>query len=335
MIRGCPIIIPGSSRIVPMPRSFFILLVLLALSSACASPNRAAPLVDRLSSIPGDADKQTPETDLHPPSAGPGWSQPVPLQGPINTAGAEDSPFLPADGRELYFFFTPDLRVPVERQLLDQVTGIYVSQWTGSGWGEPERVRLTKGNELSMDGCEFVLGDEMWFCSARAGNHNEIDWYIAKRVDGGWSDWKNAGLPINGGFQVGELHLTLDGQEMYFGSARPGGYGGLDLWVSTRTSDGWGQPANLGPQVNTAFNDGWPYVSPDGTELWYSSHYSIYRCLRQPDGSWIDCKQIISAISGEPTLSPDGKTLYFVHHYLDSNQQIIEADIYVSQRLEP
>jgi len=318
-----------------MKRILFIPFLLLLASVACDQATPAHPQVDRLSTIPTDVVKGTPENDLHPLHASEGWSQPVPLEGPVTTAGAEDSPFIPADGQTLYFFFTPDARIPVEKQVGDNVTGIWVSQWTGSGWGEPTRVWLTNGNELSMDGCEFVLGDEMWFCSIRAGNMNEIDWYIANWVNGQWADWKNAGKPINSDYQVGELHITADGQEMYFGSQQPGGYGGVDLWVSQKVGDGWGEPVNLGPAVNTSENENRPFVTADGKELWYDSRYSVYRCLRQPNGSWADCQQIISPLAGEPTLSPDGQTLYFIHHYLNADQQIIEADIYVSTRMEP
>ena len=49
------------------------------------------------------------------------------MEGPVNTAGAEDSPFVTPDGQTLYFFFTPDVRVPAEQQLLDGVTGIWVT----------------------------------------------------------------------------------------------------------------------------------------------------------------------------------------------------------------
>ncbi len=308
-------------------------LFLTVLACGQAKPGATPTPVDRLSKIPADAVKGTPDNDLHPPVAAAGWSQPLPLEGPVTTAGAEDSPFIPADGGTLFFFFTPDAGIPAERQVGDGVTGIWASPWTGSGWGEPVRVRLTEGSEPSLDGCEFVLDDEMWFCSARAGNTNEIDWYIAHRVDGLWTGWQNAGEPVNGAYQVGEMHITADGQELYFGSPRPGGYGGLDLWVSHKSSDGWDEPVNLGASVNTAEDEGWPYVTVDGRELWYTSRYSVYRCLRQTGDSWGACEAIITQLAGEPTLSPDGSTLYFVHHYLSADQQIIEADIYVSHRL--
>ena len=66
--------------------------------------------------------------------------------------------------------------------------------------------------------------------------------------------------------------LSPDGKELYFSSDAPGGFGGKDLYVSERNSDGtWGEPDNLGPYLNTAGEDVFPYVVPDG-KLYFSSN---------------------------------------------------------------
>jgi hypothetical protein len=135
-------------------------------------------------------------------------------------------------------------------------------------------------------------------------------------------------------YEVGELHITAGGQELYFHTSRPGGYGGLDIWSAQMTLDGWGEPVNLGFVVNTTNDEGWPYVSMDGQELWFNRNWSIFRCLRQQDGSWGDCMEIISQLAGEPALSGDGKALYFVHHYYSEDlSTMLEADIYISHKL--
>ncbi|MDD5163797.1 MAG: hypothetical protein PHD95_06365, partial [Candidatus ainarchaeum sp.] len=84
-----------------------------------ANENDAPPIaIDRESKIPSDAVKMAPETDSAPPkSISPEYSDPVTLPYPISTAGAEDSAFIMPDGKTLYFFFTPDVRVPVEKQV--------------------------------------------------------------------------------------------------------------------------------------------------------------------------------------------------------------------------
>ena len=321
-----------------LPTSILFLAILACEQSAPAP----TPINDRRVTIPANAVKHTPADDFWPPTAIAGWSQPEPMEGPVNTAGGEDSPFITPDAQKLYFFFTPDVSFPAERQLLDGVTGIWVTHRNGENWSEPERVRLSDPGELALDGCEFILDDWMVFCSARAGNQREIDLYTADFVNGEWTNWVIWGDEIIE-YEVGEMHVTADGQELYFGSKRPGGHGGMDLWVSQKETDGWGEPVNLGPLVNTANDEGWPFVSVDGQELWYTGQSTkgrpgpaIFRSLRQPDGSWGAAEEIISSFAGEPTMSSDGRSLYFTHHYFSADlSQMIEADIYVTRQLEP
>ena len=68
----------------------------------------------RAAAIPADAVKQTPETDPYPPVMhSVEWSDPVPVPGPVNTAGVEDAPVISRDGNTMFLFFTPDASVPV------------------------------------------------------------------------------------------------------------------------------------------------------------------------------------------------------------------------------
>jgi len=64
--------------------------------------------------------------------------------------------------------------------------------------------------------------------------------------------------------------VSTDGSVLYFTSNMPGGYGGNDIWVSRKNGNQWGKPENLGPEVNTAGNESFPYIRPDGT-LFFSS----------------------------------------------------------------
>lgn len=291
---------------------------------------------DRHATLPAGRAKMTPAEDLFPPVLNSDlWQQPVPLPGPINTAGCEDSPFILPDGSEFYFFFTPDASIPVTQQVLDGITGIWVARREGGSWSEPERVVLC--DDLSMDGCTFVQGDEMWFGSVRQGNLGEIDIWTARRSGTGWADWQNAGAQLNRDYDIGEFHLSADGNALYFSANRPGGYGGLDIWVSRRAADGWGGPENLGPSVNTAYEENQPFLTADGGELWYTGWGragigpSALRALRAPEGGWAPAAEMVSNFAGEPCLDDQGN-IYFVHHYMTRDMQIIEADIYVAYR---
>lgn len=143
----------------------------ILLAGCSAGDNKVEyPAVNRNESLPLDINKQGPETDRHPPILhSDDYETPVPLPLPVNTKGGEDSPFILPEGDTLYFFFTPDIRIPHESQLFDGVTGIYVSKKSTEGWTEPERIWLEEPGKLSLDGAVCIQGDEMWFGSAREG----------------------------------------------------------------------------------------------------------------------------------------------------------------------
>lgn len=307
-----------------------MLMLTVFIMTGCLNQSSSPQSVpDRTASLPQDRTKMTPEMDLYPPVVHSAeWEDPVPLPGFVNTRGAEDSPFVLPDGNTLYFFFTPDVRKSPQEQLLDGVTGIYVAAKQGATWGTAERVALEDPAELALDGCVFVNQNVMWFCSAREGNLREIDIYTAAFKDGTWTSWEGAGETLNLEYEVGELHICED--ELYFHSLRAGSKGGLDIWVCKRVDGEWQPPENL-ETVNTPENEGWPYLTEDGKELWFTRTYqgspAIFRSERT-NGEWSDPELIISQFAGEPTLDRAGN-IYFVHHFVDKNG-IIEADIYVA-----
>ncbi len=284
--------------------------------------------------------KWTPQMDAHPPVLEPAFSQyfeaPQLLGSPINTAGAEDSPFITPDGNNLYFFFTADMNIPVTQQILDRVTGIYWSHKVSGAWTEPQRVWLNYYDDVALDGAEAVVGNTMWFASVRAGVKREIDLYTAELVSGRWTNWTNLGEPLNVAYQVGELHVSADGNQIFFHSERAGGQGSMDIWVTSKVNGEWQQPENLAA-VNTADGEGWPYLSEDGNELWFTRHtvdqipLGIFRSVKV-NGQWQTPERVLSSLAGEPTLDNQGN-LYFVHHYYDdAAKKIWEADIYVCRR---
>ncbi|MBR9978456.1 MAG: PD40 domain-containing protein [Bacteroidetes bacterium] len=65
--------------------------------------------------------------------------------------------------------------------------------------------------------------------------------------------------------------LSADGSTLVFASERFGGHGGSDLWMSRKTGDTWSAPVNLSATINTGGNEITPWLSPDGSELYFSS----------------------------------------------------------------
>ncbi len=88
--------------------------------------------------------------------------------------------------------------------------------------------------------------------------------------------------------------FSKDGTTIYFVSDREGGLGGKDIFTCTKKSDGtWGEPANLGNEINTIWNEDSPYLSDDGNTLYFSSEghnsmggYDIFKSRKTADGKW-------------------------------------------------
>jgi len=88
--------------------------------------------------------------------------------------------------------------------------------------------------------------------------------------DGLWAEVTE--LPFNSNeFTSCHPTLSLDGKRLYFASNRPGGYGGLDIYVSKKEEGIWQTPQNLGPIVNSAGNEIFPVMQNDET-LYYASN---------------------------------------------------------------
>lgn len=106
-------------------------------------------------------------------------------------------------------------------------------------------------------------------------------------------------MPFNNDdYSVGHPTLSADGQALYFVSDMPGGYGGTDLYVSYKSGDSWGQPENIGPEINTEGNEMFPFMAKDGT-LFFSSDalpglggLDIFSTKQLSDGTWSQAENL-------------------------------------------
>ena len=171
-----------------------------------------------------------------------------------------------------------------------------------SAWSAP----VTLGspvNTAGLDGCPFISKDnlDLIFATNRPTNSGPVDLWVSHResVDSPWEDPVSLGSDINtAGFAEFCPTLTISGRYLYFVSDRPGGCGGSDIYVARRLSKDsftdWGEPQNLGCQVNSPQNDITPslFEDDDGTVYMYFSsnrpggmgNMDVYVSTLQPDG---------------------------------------------------
>ena len=110
-----------------------------------------------------------------------------------------------------------------------------------------------------------------------------------------------------------KLLRSLDGNEIYFSSDRKGGYGGLDIYRVRKLPDGqWSKAQNLGPSINTVYDEEGAYLHPDGVTLFFASKghktmggYDIFVSNLSEDDKWLTPVNI-----GYPINTPDDNVYY-------------------------
>ena len=148
-------------------------------------------------------------------------------------------------------------------------TDIYATRLHATrGWSQPQNLGCIV-NSLADEAGPYLLEDELYFSSTRAGDGN----IYVSAFDGETFAAPALVPSVNSAQNDFRPNLRRDGLEMFFDSNRPGGIGGLDLWVSTRasTSDAWSAPQNLGANVNSGANELRATLSWDGTTLYFGS----------------------------------------------------------------
>ena len=157
-----------------------------------------------------------------------GWETPVNLGPPINTADGELGPSMRRP--EFYFWRGPPTATAIPGD-------IYVSRMSGDDFDVP--IPVVELNSPAHDEKPAIRfdGHEIYLASDRPGGAGDLDIWVSTRRSNGdaWETPVNLGLTINTPFQDRRPALSADGTMLFFDSTRPGGVGGMDLYVATRS----------------------------------------------------------------------------------------------------
>ncbi|MBL7963773.1 MAG: OmpA family protein [Flavobacteriales bacterium] len=124
-----------------------------------------------------------------------------------------------------------------------------------------------------------VSGNTLWFTrnsyfkgrSTKSSNGvTRLAIYKARRTGDGWGDLEQF-LYNNSEVSIAHPALSSDARKLFFVSDMPGGYGGTDIYVCREQGGQWSEPENLGPAINTPFNESFPFIAADGT-LFFASN---------------------------------------------------------------
>ena len=189
---------------------------------------------------------------------------------------------------------------------------IFISRKTDGVWSYAtnigERVNTPYHDSnlaLSADGKTlYILKDE---------GGGDI-YYCNQRSDGSWDSPVPLPGIINSSFEEKSITISKDDKTLYFSSNRPGGLGGTDLYKATRDAKGeWANVKNLGPKINTPFDEEGPFIDYDMVTLYFSSKghknmgsYDIFKSVYDPQkNDWSEPENL-----GYPINTPDDDIFY-------------------------
>ncbi len=256
----------------------------------------------------------------------------------INSKHADFAPVISADESVLVFTSRREGSTGGELSAEDNqfYEDIYITYKGNGSWTAPRNIKEV--NTDQHDACVALSPDGKQLFIYRDKQGGDLYASNFDAVANVWSKPQGLGENINTKYYEPSISMTSNGGMIYFSSDRPGGQGGLDIYKSQKDEKGkWGAAVNLGPVVNTPYDDDAPFIHSDGQTLYFSSRghagmggYDIYRSEIQ-DEVWTAPENL-----GYP-INTAGEDIYFVlsadnkHGYYASAKEngSGEKDIYM------
>jgi hypothetical protein len=135
-------------------------------------------------------------------------------------------------------------------------------------------------------------GNRLFFTSDRPGGLGGQDFWVSERIRGQWTEARNIGAPVNTAEDEGPDSFSIFEDALYFTACnRADGYGACDLYMTRETRTGWSRPTNLGPKINSKYNEANASVSSNGEILIFASDrpggsgdYDLWMARRKTSG---------------------------------------------------
>lgn len=227
----------------------------------------------------------------------------------INSVYAEYAPLIPAD--ESFMLFTSRRKNPIYQNLDplgDYFEDIYVSKKGEDGnWGSPAMLDSSSVNTPTHDACTGLSADGDKLLLYRTSKDLKSgDIYECFFSNSKWSSPEAIGTIVNSPeYLETSACFSANGDVIFFSSNRPGGHGGKDLYLVKKLQNGsWGKPFNLGPKINTEYDEDAPFLHPLGNTLFFSSQghknmggYDIFKATFDETGKFDEPQNMGSPIN--------------------------------------
>ncbi len=240
----------------------------------------------------------------------------------INSEYSDHSPVITAD-ESVLIFTSRRKRYDGEQMEEDGQYNedIYISYNENNSWQKAHGI----SNNINTDKHEATIsispdGNQILIYSSEDAGTILVSYLTGDE----WSVPERLGENINTKYRETHASMSADGKYLYFTSDRPGGYGGLDIYISEKQKNGtWGKAVNLGSTINTELDEEGPFIHHDGVSLYFSSKghetmggFDIFLSKKNEFGTWTMPKNLgypINTVDDDVfiTLTPDGKRAYF------------------------
>lgn len=219
----------------------------------------------------------------------------------------------------------------IDPGLNENFEDIYISYKDENGqWTEAQNVGKPVNSDdhdancgIAADGQRFVI---------YLGKSGNGDLYESVLNGDEWSKPESFGKRINTDFHESSACYSPNGRTLYFVTNKPGGIGEHDIYYSQLDEKGkWGEPVNIGPVINTKYNEEAVYMHPDGKTLYFSSEghssmggYDIFKSIYdEKTGKWgepINIGYPVNTVDDDVffVISADGRRGYYTSQMKDS-----------------
>jgi outer membrane protein OmpA-like peptidoglycan-associated protein len=187
----------------------------------------------------------------------------------VNSASTDHVPVLTTQDKTMLF---TSQRPKITGKLAgnNQDEDIFLMDQQENGWSEPKRLEKPF-NSTKHEAILAVTadGNKMYLYNNKEANG---DIYESEKVNGAWKAPVKLGKTINTRHHELSFTLSADGNFAFFSSDRPGGFGGMDLYMSINEGNGkWSEAINLGSNINTAYDEDAPFLNNDNSVMYFSS----------------------------------------------------------------
>jgi hypothetical protein len=223
----------------------------------------------------------------------------------VNSRFSEFDPVISSDEKTILF-----------TRELPFYDAIFWSTRTGEGWTEPVNLTPQLGIDQDYYTSSLTCDGHTLLLYRTDGYDGNI--YSSELSGDRWSPVKKLNGNINTKYWESHATMSRDGRKIYFTSNRKESMGGLDIFVSERDSTGdWGPAVNLGPGINTVYNEETPFLANNDRTLFFSSRghdnmggYDIFRSDLDGNGRWttpVNLGYPVNTTDDDLFFSPVGK----------------------------